>query len=663
MENKELKTVELNDYIKKVTGFMQAMVEHELELSSEDYFAKHDIALLQAKNHDIYQEILNENYENCYGNPTKTVALFGNELGQLLSVVYVRMRMFVGYAYEHRTEDMEREMKFFNQFSKQLLQGDSVTQLQTTLKTHIIAYADQAANTSVFRTFSRDFKAYSSVLLKADLSNLKYLFQYGMYIGENELKTAEFINQLPQEKVDRIARTYSEAFLRGYQRDNKSLVNKKSVLLAYPLGFERIMRQIATNFEQVGLEPLVFYHLQGVPRPRLINTKPSKQLEYDHRFDEAVYMDQEVADAIIKGMRKAYEAHQKEVAVMAGPTLMEVFGEKPFTPVTKTEICKYSDEQSALMQEISNQLNQIQSQYLPRSTYSFTINSYPIPEIGKDFEAIFEEVIAVNTLDNDKYDRIQQAIIDVVDTAEYVSIKGMNGNKTDLKVALPPIADPKTQTNFNNCTADVNVPVGEIFTSPQLKGTNGLLHVSEVYLNGLNYIDLEIVFEDGMTTTYTCKNFDDEEKNKAYVHENLMHPHAQLPLGEFAIGTNTTAYVMAQKYGINKIIPILIGEKMGPHFAIGDTCYTWAEDLSVYNLDGKEIVARDNEKSCLRKTDINQAYTYKHTDITLPYSELGSIIAVTSFGEEHVIINEGRFVLPGTEALNDPFKNNQEGQV
>ena len=41
-------------------------------------------------------------------------------------------------------------------------------------------------------------------------------------------------------------------------------------------------------------------------------------------------------------------------------------------------------------------------------------------------------------------------------------------------------------------------------------------------------------------------------------------------------------------------MPILIAEKMGPHFAVGDTCYSWQEDTPVYNPDGKEIIARDN---------------------------------------------------------------------
>lgn len=80
---------------------------------------------------------------------------------------------------------------------------------------------------------------------------------------------------------------------------------------------------------------------------------------------------------------------------------------------------------------------------------------------------------------------------------------------------------------------------------------------------------------------------------------------------------------MAQKYQIADKLPILIAEKMGPHFAVGDTCYSWAEDTSVYNPDGKEIIARDNEVSILRKEDPSRAYFGCHTDITIPYEELG----------------------------------------
>ena len=146
------------------------------------------------------------------------------------------------------------------------------------------------------------------------------------------------------------------------------------------------------------------------------------------------------------------------------------------------------------------------------------------------------------------------------------------------------------------------------------------------------------------------------EEAEKYIKDNVLFHHDTLPIGEFAIGTNTTAYVAGRKFGIEDKLPILIAEKMGPHFALGDTCYSHAEEVPVYNPDGKEIVAKDNEVSLLRKTDRSKAYFSCHTDITIPYDELGELTAVCEDGKRIPIILDGRFVLPGTEKLNEPFE-------
>jgi hypothetical protein len=132
-------------------------------------------------------------------------------------------------------------------------------------------------------------------------------------------------------------------------------------------------------------------------------------------------------------------------------------------------------------------------------------------------------------------------------------------------------------------------------------------------------------------------------------------------MGEFAIGTNTTAYCMAKKFNIADKLPILITEKTGPHFAVGDTCYTYDEDNITYNPDGKAIVARENEVSALRNTDISKAYFNCHTDITIPYDELGAITVIRKDGTTQDIIRDGRFVVPGTEILNEPLEK-MEGE-
>ena len=94
---------------------------------------------------------------------------------------------------------------------------------------------------------------------------------------------------------------------------------------------------------------------------------------------------------------------------------------------------------------------------------------------------------------------------------------------------------------------------------------------------------------------------------------------------------------------------------MGPHFAVGDTCYSYSEERRVFNPDGKEIIARDNECSLRRLEDMSKAYFNCHTDITIPYEEIGCITAVHEDGTEVDIIREGDFVLPGLSELNKPF--------
>ena len=159
-----------------------------------------------------------------------------------------------------------------------------------------------------------------------------------------------------------------------------------------------------------------------------------------------------------------------------------------------------------------------------------------------------------------------------------------------------------------------------------------------------------------MVTDYGCSNYADDTEGKRYIKENILNNHDTLPIGEFAIGTNTSAFVMGREFGIEAYLPILIAEKTGPHFAVGDTCYSMSEENRVYNPDGKEIIAKENECSALRKEAPEKAYFQCHTDITIPYDELGSISVFTKDGKETIIIRNGRFVLPGTEELNIPLE-------
>ena len=355
----------------------------------------------------------------------------------------------------------------------------------------------------------------------------------------------------------------------------------------------------------------------------------------------------------LEAFRAAYEKVKTQAGAYGGPAVVEVFGEEDFMPITKWEALQLSQDQSRLWVEYQSRAGRLLREYIPREETSYTIIAFPVPQVGEVFPELFWETVRINTLDSGLYSQVQQAMIDVLDRADYCEIKGRGENRTDLRVNLHKLSDPARETIFENCVADVNIPAGEVFTSPVLKGTQGLLHVSRVFLNGFEYRNLAIRFVDGMVAEYSCTNFEKEQENRRFIYENILFRHETLPMGEFAIGTNTTAYRAAKRLGVEAKLPILIAEKMGPHFALGDTCYAHGEEVRVYNPDGKEIVAKSNEIADRREEKPLEAYFNCHTDITIPYEELGELAAVKKDGTRMILIRDGRFVLPGCEPLNE----------
>ena len=141
----------------------------------------------------------------------------------------------------------------------------------------------------------------------------------------------------------------------------------------------------------------------------------------------------------------------------------------------KETVAKLSESQEEMVLQYDSRQSQMVNRYIKGEERSFTIIAYPVPEIGEKYEEIFDEIIRINTLNAKVYEKVQQTLIDALDQGEYVHILGTNGNRTDLNVQLHPLNDPAKETIFENCVADVNIPVGEVFTSPVLEGTNGSL--------------------------------------------------------------------------------------------------------------------------------------------------------------------------------------------
>ena len=625
---------------------------------------RYSIEEMKSLNEILYSDVLGEHYASSYANPAYAAEKFGLEMGQLLSMLYAEMRSGIPYSFENRMDYLtilfELFIEVYNRFESETLPEPD--EIRDIFYWYASDYCDVFLADRIMEQIDPAYSFAADIIENADLENDRYLYRFGEYITENELGTARHLRTLPEETLRKMADVYTEGYRIGFINTGKDLSKKSVVNIRYSLGFEKVIRIAIDNFRQMGLKPVIYRAASGVITKRehhkigYYGAVPNWQYEYDHRQDQALFMDKRYIERRLEVARTVYEQHKDQAAQFAGPAVMETFGEKPFSPKAVPEAPSYNEEQKKLAVSYDSRSGQLTNEYIKGEERSFTIVAYPVPEIGKKYPEIFDEVIRINTLDAKLYEKVQQTMIDALDQGEYVHVKGKGENRTDIKVKLYHLNDPEKETIFENCVADVNIPVGEVFTSPVLEGTSGVLHVSRVYLEGLQYTDLELTFEDGKVTDYRCGNFDDPEEGRRYIADNVLKGHQSLPLGEFAIGTNTTAYVAGKKYGIEDKMPILITEKTGPHFAVGDTCYSWSEDIRVYNPNGKEIVAKDNSVSLNRKEDVSKAYFNCHTDITIPYEELEEISVVTKDGKHIILIKDGRFVLPGTEVLNEPLE-------
>ena len=448
----------------------------------------------QEQNHELYVDILPSNYEESYANPDYAVKQFGKEMGQRLCFLYTELRSLIPSAYEQCLWDLvvfselfvEVETIIASECSDEESKSSDNALLIKGIQTVIYDFERDYSEVIVTRRLknqldsSMDFA--KKIIMESDLNDETYLYYYGEYVGENERKSREYLTSFSEQSLYDMAFTYTDGYREGFEIAGIDLSKKKTVNIRYNIGFEPMVRQAVLQFEALGLKPSIYpaatksLDKQRHLRIGYTGTSANKQYDYDHRFDNALYLDKAFLERRYEVLCKAYEEYKELCKYYAGPACIEVFGEKDFVPVSKESALSLSEQQQELTVKWAAQSSMLSNRYIPHDQYSFTIIAYPVAEIGSDYQSIFEETVKVNTLDKKRYKEIQQCLIDALDEAEYVRILGTNGNRTDMKVMLHVKDNPEKETNFENCLADVNIPVGEVFTSPKLTGTEGCLH-------------------------------------------------------------------------------------------------------------------------------------------------------------------------------------------
>ena len=115
-------------------------------------------------------------------------------------------------------------------------------------------------------------------------------------------------------------------------------------------------------------------------------------MDFDHRFDNALYMDGEFVERKTGALKLAYEKNKELAEVHGGPAVMEVFGEVPFEPQIKSEALTLDTKQQKLSVKYSSDSGSIVNEYIKGlilTWHVLTIIAYEALRI-ENFEEIFE---------------------------------------------------------------------------------------------------------------------------------------------------------------------------------------------------------------------------------------------------------------------------------
>ena len=398
---------EFSDYIKNTAALFQTVTEvfeaDGTEVCSEEW------------NKRLYADIAGEAYESSYANPAYAEQKFGKTMGSYLCWYYAQFRDSIVSAYEKEKEEIAILMELFLQEVSVLLEEEEKERyLKETMYYFVHDYDESRMGKNICKMLlpNEDALIYD-IVMNSNFGDVGYLYRYGEYITENEKKMAAFLAELPEQTLADMARTYTEGYRKGFEVAGIDLSAKKTVQIRYHIGFEPMVRQAVLQFREMGLEP-VFTRRTNTKAIGVVSTSPNKQYQYDHRYDDALYLNHALVQNRLTLAENIFERYRDEASEYAGPAVIEVFGEDLFVPETKKESPAYSKEQEKLSVEYTRDYALIQNKFIPQDSYSFTIIAYPVPEIGPDFEDIFRATVKVNTLDMEKYRQIQQRLIDAL---------------------------------------------------------------------------------------------------------------------------------------------------------------------------------------------------------------------------------------------------------
>ena len=372
-----------HDFFCSAAGFLTGIFSLREAVRSGRY-REYSLEEMQAIQKDLYRDMLPENYGESWLNP----AYAGRRAaaGAALSALYAELYALPKFVFQGRDEDIAPVLEIFLQVFGLFAGGELPPEasVRDALYWYNFDYLDVTVPERN-RELLVPCDVRESLYHGMEPGDLRYLFLSGDYISEETLKTAAFLNGLPEETARTAAEAMVQGFVTGFRVMGKDLSSRTSVAIRFLRGFERLVLLSADSFAEAGLRTILpgsavrmAERLPGSTE-RQISLSPNRQFDYDHRFDCALFWDKAFTDRKLSELRLSYGELRKEADGYAGPAVIETFGEAEFTPAECPAAFSLNPKQRKLRAAYMNANLALRNEFMPDEKTSFTIIAWPLP--------------------------------------------------------------------------------------------------------------------------------------------------------------------------------------------------------------------------------------------------------------------------------------------
>ena len=199
---------------------------------------------LQQINAALYQDVMPENYETSYCNYEYTRQMFGEKIAEneiedidkreylfadYLTFLCYEFHGLIAAAFEGRVVDLTVWFELFVEVYGIFEDFPSVKAVKDAIYYFEHDYAEFFMDYRVREKMDPILSFATDIVMKCEDGDNSYLYEYGEYIGKNELETEAFLRRMSSEKVASIARTYTEGFRQGFVAAGIDMSKKKHV--------------------------------------------------------------------------------------------------------------------------------------------------------------------------------------------------------------------------------------------------------------------------------------------------------------------------------------------------------------------------------------------------------------------------------------------------